>query len=198
MNKIPFFIDGDETVLDSIPAVTQVANERYNTNVDYKDLKQYDFKDIFPMLKKGELMEIFESDRFWEIVKIKEGCLDVLNKKENADRYKYVLTTLGTPKNLYKKSLYFSKNLPIITTKYSIENDGSEPNKQFMNMKNGIFLDDHIDNLLSSNATYKICFKEKIYPWNQGWNGSSVSNWKDVESYMNDIWEIESCNKGVE
>lgn len=192
MNKIPLFLDFDEVLSDSIIGFCQVYSEKYNTNTDYTQLKQYNFKDICPLLKEGEVQDIFNSDRFWEILQLKDGCFDVLNKKENIERFEYILVSIGCPKNLYKKAKYVIKHLPMIKQMILLTNEDNQMNKQWVNMSGGgIFIDDHIDNLLSSNAKHKICFKEKSYPWNKEWKGAIVSDWKNIESYLNDIWEIE-------
>lgn len=192
MNKIPLFLDFDEVLADSIPAFVQVYNERYNANADHTQLRQYDFKDICPLLKEGEVKDIFGCDRFWELLKLKKDCYNVLNKKENIERFDYILVSIGSPRNLYKKSKYVSEHLPMIEQMILITNKHSKMNKQWVNMENSIFIDDHIDNLNSSNATYRICFKEKWLPWNDGWYGSTVSNWSELNRYLDDIWKFEN------
>lgn len=67
-----------------------------------------------------------------------------------------------------------------------------EINKSAVQMQGGIFVDDRASNLNSSNATYRICFKEKWLSWNDGWYGSTVSNWSELNRYLDDIWKFEN------
>jgi len=46
-------------------------------------------------------------------------------------------------------------------------------------MSDGIIIDDHGNNLITSNADTKICFGE-IKEWNEDWEGLMASNWKEL------------------
>lgn len=178
MSKIKLFLDFDEVLCDSIPCFVEVYNERYNENVDHTKLKQYNFKDICPLLKGGEVQDIFGCDRFWELLKPKEDCLNVLNRK--VDKFEYILVSIGNPRNLYMKSKYVVKNFPVIEQMILITNKHNKMNKELIKM-DGIFIDDHIDNLNSSSADVKICFRDKVYDWNKDWTGLTVKSWKELD-----------------
>ena len=55
--------------------------------------------------------------------------------------------------------------------------------KSEINMTDSIFIDDSYNNLITSNATEKICFGD-IYLWNRKWDGIRLANWMDIKKYL--------------
>ena len=55
--------------------------------------------------------------------------------------------------------------------------------KSHIDMSDGIFIDDSVNNLETSNAAIKICFGDE-YPWNEKWKGIRCANWHEVENYI--------------
>lgn len=50
-------------------------------------------------------------------------------------------------------------------------------------MKNSIFIDDHSENLLSSDAKLKICFGKEL-DWNKNWTGQRCFDWREVKKLL--------------
>ena len=55
--------------------------------------------------------------------------------------------------------------------------------KSEIDMTDGIFIDDSYNNLITSNATEKICFGD-VYSWNEKWNGKRLANWMDIKKHL--------------
>ena len=62
---IKLYIDVDNTIYNSARVVVEMLNERYGCDVNYEDIKGYDFKDKFPMLKENEVMNLFDDPTFY-------------------------------------------------------------------------------------------------------------------------------------
>lgn len=80
-----------------------------------------------------------------------------------------------------KNNLSFINNVILISSAVGV--NGIKMDKSIVNMKNSIFIDDHIENLLRSNAELKICFG-KEYKWNDNWMGQRCFNWKEIEKIL--------------
>ena len=55
--------------------------------------------------------------------------------------------------------------------------------KGVIDMQNSIQIDDHVDNLDSTNAEYKIVFGD-VYDWNRGSSYTRAFTWEDIEGLL--------------
>lgn len=202
MNKIKLFLDFDSTIVDSTQAFCKVYDSIHGTNTNYTKIEQYDFSPVLN-LSQQEISDIFADERFFHYLKFFDGVENVLKKFE--DYYDYVIVTIGTVKNLYLKNLWLQENTTFeIKDFIGINNfikDRKNPNrmdKSLINMQDGIFMDDHINNINSSNAEIRILFQEENR--NHNWSKPTLEsklgdetlwiarNWTDntIEKILNE------------
>lgn len=92
-----------------------------------------------------------------------------------------IADSIKTYCKVYNERYTFIKNVIMISG--DVKTEGIKMDKSSVNMCNSIFIDDHEDNLLSSNAKTKICFG-KEYDWNKNWTGERCLNWREVEKLL--------------
>lgn len=202
MSKPTLFLDFDETTADSIKAFCTVYNNKYSQHegfvqANHNEVYQYNFKDQCPLLDGADAIhDIFDSKDFFDNLTLKDNCLDTLLKHKI--NFNHCIVTIGTPKNLSRKVLWIEENLPFIKNIILISNGDNKMDKSLIDMFSGkspsIFLDDHHDNLKSSNANIKICmasYGER--EWNNKWE-YKVENWKQIDKVL-DVYEEEYINK---
>ena len=181
---IKVYLDFDNTLVDSNSAMIYLLNQEYGTNKSYEELKKYDFKDLFPCLTDKHCEELFASSKLFSILEFFEDCYETLNYFKK--RCEYSLVTYGTKDNLFFKEFWCKNKLPFIKDYFLLEFKGNECayDKSMIDMSDGIFIDDHIDYLRSSNAKVKILFKNNHDgDWNKINNLDDVyvvNNWKEI------------------
>ena len=91
--------------------------------------------------------------------------------------YEITIVSSGYSPNLTAKELWINKHLPYCN--FIGVNLKEYKNKSHINMQDGIFIDDSMQNLVTSNAILNICFGDD-YEWNKNWQGIRCRNWMDV------------------
>ena len=102
----------------------------------------------------------------------------------NEDNYEWIFITKGTRKNLELKERFLRESLPTLNNvKYiGIENE----DKKNYDMKNGIQVDDNINNL-NTNARYKILIKNYL-----------ETDYNRIQAPSDDIYEMNNWNEIAE
>ena len=120
--KIKLFIDADDTILESSKAFIEILNERFNISPPktYEDLKDWCYRSIYHFCTKDIINEIYDSDIFFEKVKINEIFKNFYNEHEND--FEWFIVTKGHPKNIEQKKKYFRKHIYKIDTWSEIVN----------------------------------------------------------------------------
>lgn len=156
----------------------------YGENKKYEDLKKYTFKDLFPQLTDEKCEEIFGDWRLFSLLEFFDDCYETLEYfKKRCD---YSLVTYGNSYNLSEKKVWCERYLPFIKNYYFLEYQPGQQSydKSMVDMSDGIFIDDHIDYLRSSNAKIKILFRNNHDgDWNQFDNLDDVyvvNTWKEI------------------
>lgn len=183
------YIDFDNTIVNSSEVIVKMLNEKFGENKDWKKLRRYDFKDLFPICSYWEIEKCFESDKMFEEIELFPEVYETLNSfKDKFDRMSVV--TIGTDINLEKKRRFVKDRFSFDIELIGIKNDGRS-NKGSVDMRNGVFIDDHIDCLHSSNAKVKILIKTSE---NSEWSKIEpnddiyvVSNWYEIYSILDFI-----------
>lgn len=193
--KQKFFIDFDDTLTLSAKAFCELYNLTYLNHPNFKAAnytlnKKWDFSDTCPLLKPGEIEMFFSTKAFFDILKVHPYCQEILNKWK--DKYDYYLVSIGSKNNLKHKLDYLEKNFPMIENIILIENKGVKMDKSMINMKAdsgcNVFIDDHQDNLFSSNTDVHIMFKGNCdKEWNIEWNGLTCTNWLEVDKLLEEF-----------
>lgn len=172
LNSRRYYIDFDSTLVNSVKAMVEILNKKFDKDVDYKNINIYNFSDCF--IVDGKQVElIFDSEEFFDIVEFYDGALEFI--KENID--KITIISKGNPTNLKLKGEFLAKH-GLSEVKYV----GLPLNKSkgFVDMTDCVFIDDVTSNLYETNAKYKIQFREfdEIKSWNKFWDGEILRNWK--------------------
>ena len=171
------FLDIDGVVIHSCQAMVDILNKKYHTNTSGEDILSWNFKEVIDTLTDDEIEYLFTTDEFFEVVKPISGAIDFINKyKDNI-----ILITKGGLKNLFGKKQIFELwelddvnmiGLPLNMSKRIIDMTA---------YGDSLFIDDSTNNLIESNATYKIQFREykdnKKREWQDGWCGRIMYHW---------------------
>lgn len=193
------FIDFDNTIANSSEVIVDMLNEHFGKNENFEKLRKYDFSDLFPECSYWDIEKFFNSDEMFERLKIFPNMIETVDAfKDFFDEISIV--TIGTKDNLENKKRFLKEN-NLELTFYGIENNGRS-DKSSVDMHNGVFIDDHIGCLHSSNAKIKILMKNvENGEWNKVKPNDDiyvVNNWYEVYSIFDFIkknkelylWEI--------
>lgn len=176
-NKI--YVDFDNTLFDSSKAFLQAYDVMVGRTNKTHTLC-WDFDDC--NIDKSKIASIFDSALFMTYLQPFEGALETLNKL--AELTEVNIVTIGTYENIKSKiwkleTLDLTKNIgmiPIIKPK----NKSVVMNKEII--PNGILIDDHPNNLKSSNAEHKVLFswQDKSYDWQKDYTPQyKMTAWND-------------------
>lgn len=193
------FIDFDNTIANSSEVIVDMLNEHFGKHENFEKLRKYDFSDLFPECSYWDIEKFFNSDEMFERLKIFPNMIETVDTfKDFFDEISIV--TIGTKDNLENKKRFLKEN-NLELTFYGIENNGRS-DKSSVDMHNGVFIDDHIGCLHSSNAKIKILMKNvENGEWNKVEPNDDiyvVNNWYEVYSIFDFIkknkelylWEI--------
>lgn len=175
------YVDFDNTIADTSAAFLETYSSLYG-EVGKRETLFWDFRDC--NVDPTKIMPIFSSELFFHNLKPYDGAVEALLKLSEITEVNIV--TIGTYANISEKLKIMEKwglsksvgMIPIV-----------KPNnkKVYMNKEiipNGIIIDDHPDNLDSSNAEYRLLFSHKglPYDWQKGrrpymtqWDKATVS-----------------------
>lgn len=173
MKKI--FIDFDNVIVNSTYVVTKILNKKYNKNVEWEDIKSYDFSDKFPETNKNEILEIFNSDEFFTLAKqsIYFNSKKVIEKFSKD--FDVFILTIGTTMNIKLKIDFLKENFPFISKYIMILMDNVKMDKSIINMrKEDTIIDDVYSNIESSSAGNRILFSY----------GGIQTEWNEYGKYM--------------
>lgn len=183
MKKI--FIDFDNVIVNSTYVVTKILNKKYNKNVEWEDIRSYDFSDKFPETNKNEILEIFNSDEFFMLAKqsIYFNSKKVIEKLSKD--FDVFILTIGTPMNIKLKIDFLKENFPFISKYIMILMDNVKMDKSIINMrKEDIIIDDVYSNIESSSAGNRILFSYGGIQteWNEYGKYMELTNtWREIE-----------------
>ena len=186
MSKIKLFVDFDNTLVNSTRSFCTSYNFIYEYHKDFTPanwelVDTWNFSNQCPILKsESDVLDIFENPLFFDCLElINDNTFEIL--KELNEKYQIIIASIGTPINLSLKALYLQETLPFIKDYILMYNNGIKMNKEIiqMNYPDSIFIDDHVSNLISSNAVNKYVFG-KDYPWSKTNDYKRLWNWTDV------------------
>ena len=172
-NKI--YLDVDGVIFHSCQAICDILNGIYGTNVKGSDILSWNFKEFDKEFIDEDIEELFGNQRFFEIVKWIKGAFEFIRIYKD----KIIIVTKGTKDNIYYKLTVFESlglDVPIISLPFTCS-------KGSIDMIGGLHIDDCTNNLIESNATYKIQFleyndgKNNIREWTKDWNGIKMYKW---------------------
>lgn len=185
--KIRLFIDADDTILESSKAFIDIVNRQDNINPPktYEELQDWRYQSLFPYMTTKRVAEIYDSEEFFNIVKVNPDFKSFYLKYEND--FEWYIVTKGHKSNIEHKQKYFKKHFPkakVVGCRFdSIE--GQNFDKSHVDMDYGIQIDDRTDCLIGSNANIKILFKNnRDFYWNRTDMTSEpiyiMNSWKEI------------------
>lgn len=187
MSKQKLILDMDETITQSVKAYYNTYKQLFQNHVSFKEYdyttnNKWNLEDICPnLMGENQVEKIFSMPNFFDNLELFEDAEVVI--KELCKKYDLWLCSLGTKRNLMLKSKFLEEKLPYIDNVILLSNNGVKCDKSIINMEGAIFIDDNLDNLLSSNASKKYVYGA-FKPWNEKairYNIPRLSNWKSVE-----------------
>lgn len=174
-NPNRIYLDVDGVIWHSCQAFCDVVNKRFGTNVQGDEILSWNFKELKEDLTDEDVECIFGDYYFFKCIRWVNGAYDFIRRYKD----KITIVTKGTCMNLTRKLEEFDAlGLDIAVCGLSL-NDS----KASVNMNGGLLIDDCTNNLIESNATYKIQFleykdnKNDIREWTKGWRGLKMYKW---------------------
>jgi 5'(3')-deoxyribonucleotidase len=169
--------------VESNKRIIELLNTEYGLNKTEDDMDAYDYKSIAP-ISHDEVLALYESDEFFNNLEFKKGALDTILKYKN--QYHIIIATRGTQTNLAKKHQWIKQNISNDLDFIGI--DGEYIQKSFLNMHDGIQIDDETL-CLHTNAGLKILYTSgHSFPWqkiNPNDDIIVVHSWKELDEILN-------------
>lgn len=186
--KLSIYLDCDDTILNSSVAVIDIINKHFNKNKTIEDLHDWNYRSIEKTIIADDVYKVYESDEFWNIVKIEPKFLDFYHTHKS--QFNWAIVSKGTKKNLVQKKAYLEKvfdNFQFIGVE--ICNSDKQLSKSSFDMSGGIQIDDVFEELECTNANMKILLtnNRKFY-WNKikpnVENLYVVQNWEEISQVL--------------
>jgi 5'(3')-deoxyribonucleotidase len=173
VDKINLFLDFDNCLCNAFKGIEAAYNHLYSSCPNFEPangdkIRKYNMSDECKLLELKDVGKIFACDTFWENIKLFDGVEVILNDLK--DHFNLIVVSIGTYENIQRKAHWIEYNLPIIDDSILLASDRvpCKANKSMINMQNGILIDDHMGNILSSNAKTKICYG-RDGDWNESY-----------------------------
>lgn len=185
-NKVKLFTDFDNVLVNSTRSFCESYNILYKYHKDFTPanwelVNMWNMQDQCKLLKsEADVLEIFETPIFFKLLKlINENTYEIV--RELSEKYHIIVVSIGTPINLSRKALYLQETLPFIKNYALLYNENCKMDKEIIKMDypDSIFIDDHVDNLISSNAVNKYVFG-KDYIWSKTDDYERLWTWTNV------------------
>lgn len=192
--KTDLILDFDSTMVNSERAFCEVYNHDYQDYhgfipANWKENKAWDFEDTCPLIHtlhkvpQEEVRRIFASKMFFDVVEFYDNAYGVLKELDNF--YNLICCTAGTPMNVSRKVLWLEKHLPFIRQVLPvIDLDTKGYGKSKIDMRGAIFIDDHVKNLDTCSADFKILHNERKTPIGDTWTGTVTHNWLEISDLL--------------
>lgn len=187
------YIDFDDTITNSIQALLAISNRRYGTSYKIEDVGDWNFKDIYPNIPLKEIVSIYDTDEFYNLLSIKRDALFVLRRF--AKRNKIFIVTKVNKKSMVQKFQWIKEHIQNFGIDVELIGIPLNKSKGIVDMSEGIMIDDNVKFLNETNAKYKILFKNnRKFDELQEWSGMSVTSWQELEKIL---YNIISKEKGI-
>lgn len=176
MKKLKILVDMDDTIENLLDSWLNFLNKKYNKNIKYDEVLDWDMKLCYPDLTEDQIKEPLYIDSFWETVQPKVDAMYYLEKLIQDGHDVYICTNSNYKTISAKIDHILKKYFPFIDLSQVIV----IKDKQLLNAD--ILIDDGIHNLLGGNymkllynAPYNIKYKERdlfndiirVYNWKQ-------------------------------
>ena len=166
--------------MNTIKCICDLYNEDFAYYKDFKyvnwiDVKSWDFDEL-TLASRDYINNYFNQPRFFNRVEFMDNAEEVLPVLAN--HYDIKVVSMGYSPNLHGKENFIKEYMPYVTEFIGV-NFKQAGDKAHIDMSNGIFIDDSVTNLNTSNAKEKYVFGD-IYPWNENKDYKRFYNWYEV------------------
>ena len=153
-------------IVDTIAAIVELYNDDFQYYKKFKkiypeDIDTWDFKECGCASTKF-INTYFNTKRFFEHLKFMPDAYNSIMML--ARKYDVYIVSHGYSPNLKLKENWIKNNLPFCIEFIGV-NLKKHSDKSCVNMSDGVFIDDKLSNIKSSNAKKNILFG-KEYSWN--------------------------------
>lgn len=158
--KTKIFFDFDNTLVDTTSAFVSWYNNKNDTQIDPKEIINYNFE---PQLKlsKEEMIKGFSSDEFFSFLRPFDGVREFLEQLKQTKLFEmYLVSNCSNESIIQKIKWLYEFNLEKYFDGKIFLSINKPIDKSLIDMSKSIFIDDHKENHLSSNAKYKFAFKD--------------------------------------
>ena len=175
------FVDFDGTIVDTIGRICDIYNEDYSYYDGFvpfrpDEIKTWNFDEL-KLANRKVINLYFSQPRFFnDELQPMRGACEVLNRiHNNGDQV--IIVSSGTKPNLKLKKAWLRNHIEF--DNFIGVDIGKHNNKDHIDMRGGVFVDDMTMNLQGSNAMRKICYGQE-YDWNVDWKGERCYTWEDI------------------
>lgn len=176
---LKLFLDYDGVIVNTIKCICDLYNEDFQyyknfRHIDWSEIETWNFDEL--NCTNREYINIyFNQPRFFQRIEYMPWASQIIEKLK--DICDITIVSAGYSPNLKVKEEWIKEHLPFC--KFIGVNLKEYKDKSHINMNEGVFIDDSVNNLETSNAAIKICFGDE-YVWNKEWDGLRCANWCDV------------------
>jgi len=186
-NCFTLCVDMDDTIENLLAAWLTWLNNKYKTNVQPQDVKDWEIQKTFPYLTEEQILEPLSKREFWKTVTPKEDAIYYLQRLIDEGQDVYIVTASHFETFQYKIEEVLLKYFPMIDPKKII------CLYQKSMLKCDIMIDDHIENL-RNNDCYKFLLKA---PYNENIDlppkCKYVNDWKEIYDTLKILDWIYTC-----
>lgn len=184
------YIDFDGVIVDTIAAIVGLYNDDFRYYKNFKEIKPEDIQtygfEECTCASKEVINMYFNTPRLFQHMEMMPKAWDSI--WDLTHDFSVQVVSHG-----YSPNLAIKKDWIELELCYGIDFQGinlkQHSDKSCVDMKNGIFIDDKLSNLETSNAAHKILFG-KEYEWNRGYNPEKIHRcygWEEVMKTINEI-----------
>lgn len=179
-------VDIDDTIIQLLLAWVYWLNNKYNLNVDYKDINNWIVSSFFPSLTKEQVYEALTQEEIWKSIKPMPEAAEYLKKLIDNGNNIYLVTATDY-RNVFPKFEYvIKKYFPFIGWNQVIVT----ANKQMI--KADILIDDAPHNLINGDYV-KILFSAnhnknsdigiRVHSWEEAYKLiQNIADYKEVSN----------------
>lgn len=187
------YIDFDDTITRSVENVVRIINKRYNKNVNWRDIQEWDFSDVYPDIPIKEIVKVFGEQEFFDTLRLQPHALFVLSRFSRNNTV--TIVSKVDMKAMTRKGEWIKEHIQNLGIDVSFVGIPLGASKGNIDMSDGIMIDDNVQFLKETNAKYKILYNcGRAFDKTQGWEGLCVSNWWELK---NVLYDIISKEKGI-
>lgn len=168
-------IDIDDVLENLCETWVNWLNKRYDTDVKYNEITEWDMSKFFPNLTKGQVYAPLHNPKIWYRVKPKPGAVEYVKKLIDEGYNVYLCTTTDYRNVRPKFEGVIQKHFPYINWNQVI----IASRKQMINAD--ILIDDGVHNLENGNYTKILFTASHNVNYDAEGNGMyRANNWEEV------------------